>query len=255
MSLLAPSSSRPSFGQHVAGPALIVGAALVLLGAGLALGSQHAAPAGEACALPTGIRLADLDPGDAARIARRQLACSDLAHGRIAIDDYRAAIAAIDAAWTPAPAAAPRPAVVWASTVRGVSSEYTATSWSARQVLGPPDVYPSGGDNARAWASRAADAAEEWIEVGFDRAGAAQGIELYETFNPGAVDRVELITASGRRIPVQTAAARPTGELATRRTLTTRCTQEPVVAARVHLASAQVAGWNELDAIGLVPCP
>src|SRR5580658_4145055 len=43
--------------------------------------------------------------------------------------------------------------VEWASFVRDVSSEYSTDGWSARQALGPPDVYPADGDRPQAWAS------------------------------------------------------------------------------------------------------
>jgi hypothetical protein len=141
---------------------------------------------------------------------------------------------------------------VWASTVNGVSSQYTASSWSAAQLLGPPDVFPQSGDNAKAWASLGADDRDEWVDVGFDRAGSVSGVEIYETYNPGAVDRVELVTASGAVIEAQVAAASTAPSI--RRLASVSCTKEPVVAVRVHLASMRVAGWNELDAIGVVPC-
>jgi hypothetical protein len=33
-----------------------------------------------------------------------------------------------------------------------------------------------------------------------------------------------------------------------------RCTRERIASVRVHLDSKAVAGWNEIDAIGVVPC-
>jgi speckle-type POZ protein len=195
----------------------------------------------------------DLDAHDASLVTRRLLACSDREHGRITDDQYREAIAAIDKQWTPRPPVQPQPAIVWASTVRGFSSQYSTSSWSAAQALGAPNVFPGGGDNASAWASLGADDRDEWLEVGFDRPGSVSGVEIYETYNPGAVDRVELITQNGRIIETQPSALAPGGASA-RRIVTVECTREPIVAARVHIASMRVAGWNEIDAIGVVPC-
>jgi hypothetical protein len=256
MSLLQPelsslSVARPSTATKIAGPALFAGAALLLVGAGLALGSQHAPPPGD-CGLPAGVRLSDLDHHDARLVTRQLLACGDLEAGRITAERYLTTVTALDAEWArPQPIALP--AVVWASSVRGFSSQYSQGSWSAAQVLGPPDVYPAYGDNAKAWASLGADDRDEWIEVGFDRPGAISGVEVYETFNP-AVDRIELVTTTGRTIEAQASSAVAPGQGSMRRTASVGCTTEPIVAVRVHVSSVAVAGWNELDAIGVVPC-
>ena len=34
----------------------------------------------------------------------------------------------------------------------------------------------------------------------------------------------------------------------------TNCTNEPIAAVRINIASHLVEGWNEIDAVGLVPC-
>jgi hypothetical protein len=247
MNLLRPSAHH-TFIHKLVGPALLASTVLVFVGAGMALGTSHAPPAADPCALPAGVRLADLEHRDAALVTRRLLACGDLRFGRIDRDQYLSQITALDRQWT-APTDG-RPALVWASTVRGFSSQYSPDAWSARQVLGAPDVYPRHGDEPGAWASVAPDAGDEWLEVGFDHEGSVRAIEVYETFNPGAVDRVELIGASGRIIEV-----RPQRRDATGRTrIELACTAESIVAARVHVASARVTGWNEIDAIGVVPC-
>ena len=260
MSLLQPELSsphRPSTGSKIAGPLLAAGAALVLVGAGLALGTQRAPAidhAQDPCGLPAGIRLGDLDAHDSALVTRRLLACSDLRFDRITHDQYRTAVAAIDKQWNREEPAVARPQIVWASSVRGFSSQYSTGSWSAAQVLGAPNVYPAHGDNASAWASLGADDRDEWIEVGFDRAGSVSAVEIYETYNAGALDRVELITQSGRIIAAQPGGLAPSGATSARRSVNVSCTSEPIVAVRVHVASMKVAGWNELDAIGVVPC-
>jgi hypothetical protein len=188
MSLLTSTPREPVFGRRsagstIGGSALIVGAALVLVGAGFVLGTQRSpAPIADTCALPGGTELSDLDPHDASLATRRLLACNDLRFGRITHDEYRVAIATIDKQWTPAPA--PPPRIVWASSVRGFSTQYTASQWSAAQALGAPNV-PSPGDNANAWASLGADDRDEWLEVGFENAGRVNAVEIYETYNPG----------------------------------------------------------------------
>jgi hypothetical protein len=200
------------------------------------------------CALPG---IAQLEPHAQADAARHVLACRDLEHGRITAADYRKLLG-LDAP-------APTPAIEWASSVRAVSSEYNDTTYAARQVLGAPNVYPRSGDLAGAWASKQPDAGDEFIEVGFAHPTRARAIQIYETFNPGAVRSVEITTASGRREVVydnpnvgDTGIQIPPALI---QTVDLQCTSEPVAAVRVTLASGVVPGWNELDAIGLQPCP
>jgi hypothetical protein len=204
--------------------------------------------AGDGCELPAGASL--LDPQAQAAVAQHVLACRDLEHHRITVDDYKKLIGATRAQPT-------QPAILWASRVVAVSSEYNDTTWAARQVLGPPDVYPRHGDLGGAWASKEPDAGDEFIEVAFERPVRAQAVRVYETFNPGAVSQVELVTSMGRRIDStagRTIADRsPQG--ATVESFDLECTSEPIASVRLRLASGAVPGWNELDAIGIVPCP
>jgi hypothetical protein len=243
----------PVAGCKLSRPAVAAGLALLLIGAGFALGTERSASmAVDPCALPAGAQIRDLDSHDASLVTRRLLACSDLHNDRISVDAYRQTIAAIDKEWSTPPAPPPA-SIVWASTVRGFSSQYSPTSWSAHQALGAPNVFPGSGDNVSAWASLGADDRDEWLEVGFDQPRAISGVEIFETYNPGAVERVELITQSGRVIETQVAAIAP-GLASAKRTASVQCTSEPIVAVRVHVASVEVAGWNEIDAIGVVPC-
>lgn len=146
--------------------------------------------------------------------------------------------------------------VMWASSVLGYSTQYSAESWSAQEALGMPNVFPQHGDIARAWASLTPDDHAEWIELGYAQPRAVRAVEVFETFNPGAIDSVELITVSGRRIVLQGQAGVIDGRMgaAQKRTFETPCTSEPISAVRVNVASQVVQGWNEIDAVGLVPC-
>jgi hypothetical protein len=208
---------------------ILVGTSLVAFGLSTAvIGAKLVEQRGESCSVPPGVT----DPA----VAQHAMACRDLESGRITMVEYRLLIGL---------ELPPAPHIQWASSVRAVSSEYSPTSWSAQQVLGPPDAFTAG-DNPKAWASRDADAETEFIEVGFGRPAKLSGLEIYESFNPGATRTVELIGESGRRIAIA-----PTGSV---RELTFTCTDEPIVGVRITLASSQVAGWNEIDAIGAVSC-
>src|SRR5688572_13354609 len=104
MSLLHPVPHAPSTGHKVAGVALLAGAALLLVGAGLALGTQQSyAPAVDPCAMPAGTSIDTLGSRDATLVTRRLLACNDLRFGRITGGEYAAAIAALDKQWQSEP--------------------------------------------------------------------------------------------------------------------------------------------------------
>jgi hypothetical protein len=219
------------------------------------------------CALPGG--LAGLAPTAQTETARHELACQDLEHGRITRDEYRHVIGVVrerdNATSTPVAVTTPATeAMEWASRVIAVSSEYSSTDWSAQQVLGPPDVYPGYGDNPKAWASKEADAPTEFIEVGFARPTSLRELRIYETLNAGAISAIDVVTVSGKHAVTTTCGAgspnracswptaAPAG-IAQFMSFPVSC-DDPVVSVRVTLASAKVAGWNEIDAIGGVAC-
>lgn len=236
---------RPSTPARSHVPAILLGAAGLLLAGGV-VGARLTGDEPDGC----DVRTSGLDGQAKLLVARRVLACKDYEHGRISKPQYQHTIAQIDRAFD-APA---RGRVTWASSVLGYSTQYSETSWSAQQALGAPNVYPQHGDLAQAWASQSADGHAEWIELGYDTPVAASAVEIFETFNPGAVETVELITTSGRRIELRPASAQEPVSGARRLVIATPCTSEPIAAVRVNLASQAVAGWNEIDAVGLVAC-
>lgn len=227
------------------------------------------------CALPAGVTLADLQPAERADVTRRALLCADVEHGRITPDAYRAAIAALDAerdasADVDAVAtgtervihystkftypAEPRGAMVWAAGVRAMSSQYATESWSAAQVLGPPDVPSGNHDHVNAWASRGADDQEEFLEVSLHRPVRASAVHVYETFNPGSVTKIELIEEGGKRQVLVGQDLTDTSELGHLLRVQLPCTGELITAVRVTLDSQAIEGWNEIDSIGVEAC-
>ncbi len=251
--MLLPASSQPSFRRTL----LIGGLAASLVSitiASAALATQGPRITADPCAVD--IDVSSLSTRDQGLVARRVLACSDVTHSRISGAEYHQQIAAIDAAWTAprAPVFVAPPATQWASSVRGFSTQYTATSWAADKVLGAPDVFPAHGDNANAWASLGADDRDEWIEVAYAQPMHVSAVDVLETFNPGAVTAIELVTASGQRIVAYQGSPGAKGQSSNKLHVDVGCTTEPIIAVKLILGSTKVAGWNELDAIGLVAC-
>jgi hypothetical protein len=140
----------------------------------------------------------------------------------------------------------------WATTVLGFSSQYTATDWSAAQALGMPNTYPAYGDIATAWASVSANGQREFLELGYTNPEPINAVSIYETLNPGAVDKVSVRNPStGLWQEVWAGTAAPAGNTSRIFTVTFPLTSFPVDAVRIDINSIAVSSWNEIDAVGI----
>jgi hypothetical protein len=122
--------------------------------------------------------------------------------------------------------------------------------WSAVQATGAPDT-PAAGDIGAAWASKTADMGEVWLELDFDVAVTPGSLRIRETYNPGAVARVEAVLEDGTKETLWDGRAavdaaprwfEPPLKSATSRVRTIR----------IVLDTDRVPGWNEIDAVELV---
>lgn len=142
--------------------------------------------------------------------------------------------------------------VRWSTAVTDFSTQYANERNAAADVVGPPDVFPRSGDIDGAWASLQTDAGDEWITVRFATPTSAVAVVWAETFNPGAVVRVDDVSDPTAPVALWSGVAPAPGApvniaevtLASPRTLS---------AVRLVLDTRRVAGWNEVDAIGLIP--
>ncbi len=125
------------------------------------------------------------------------------------------------------------------------------TSWSIQQLLGPPDTAGFG-DIVTAWASASADGQAEWIIAHFEEEVSPSQLHIYETYNPGAVNKVSVFTPLGNEVVVWqgTDPTPPTSAGGTSKIPLQTIWRTKKV--KVYLDSPNVAGWNEIDAIGLL---
>lgn len=138
----------------------------------------------------------------------------------------------------------------WASQLVEQSSNWGgAADWHGEQALWAPNVFPLHADDTRAWASEDPDGGIEYVTVTFSTPVHAKSVLIVETFNPGAVMRVDDLTDGGATA-LWSGTASPASssrimrlDLAQPRTIDTL---------RVVLDTRRVSGWNELDAIGLI---
>jgi hypothetical protein len=83
----------------------------------------------------------------------------------------------------------------WASSVIGFSSQYSITSWSAAQALGPPNT-PNYGDYITAWAPSSRNGSLEYITLGYTTPVYASSITIVETDGNGFVYQVDVLDQS-----------------------------------------------------------
>ncbi|MBK9261976.1 MAG: hypothetical protein IPM54_19495 [Polyangiaceae bacterium] len=142
---------------------------------------------------------------------------------------------------------------VWADKVDGFSTEYGPENYGAKQAVGAPNVYPTSGDQPKAWAQSMMDADNEFIKVGFSTPIVAEAVWVFETFNPGAISKITVTAEDGDHVVYEsTPMKNGFGTCAHVLSVSTK-TCSPISAVRIDLDSKTVEGYNEIDAIGLIP--
>lgn len=136
----------------------------------------------------------------------------------------------------------------WAASAKA-SSEYQQDRWGAAQATGRPDTF-EGGDAHTAWASMDADSDSEWLELTYDTWVKPSMIRVHETFNPGAVAKIEGLDGTGKWHTLwegkDTVAEAPGWlEVAVKGGFACRVI-------RVTIDNDLDTGWNEIDAVELV---
>lgn len=134
------------------------------------------------------------------------------------------------------------------------SSHYTSLPYyTAYEALGEENVYPNYGDLEYSWASLTPDGQREFIVLGFETPQTIHTIEIFETYNPGAIDTVFIRNEStGEWRKVYSKPART--DLPPQARIFAIYFQETtflVDAIRLALNSPAVPGWNEIDAVAI----
>ena len=132
------------------------------------------------------------------------------------------------------------------------SSEYTDDSWSARQATGAADT-PEAGDIKTAWAAASADVEAETLVLVYAQPVNPTGVEIYESYNPGAVARIEVLDPNTDDwVVVWEGVADTAGEeiavFSPQLTPVDFATDQ----VRLTLDEPLIPGWNEIDAVKLI---
>lgn len=137
-------------------------------------------------------------------------------------------------AWQPAPV---------------VGNNPDAPNWGSDQIIGEPDTLTDG-DRSTAWASLEPDGGREWLEARFDDAVEPSAIVIRETYNPGAIIRVEAMDGK-RRYHTVWQGRDGAGKASPAEFVVPYDLGFPTDVIRITLDTSLVAGWNEIDAVAL----
>ena len=151
-----------------------------------------------------------------------------------------------------------------ATGTRVTSFRQRGLDWGPTQATGKPDT-PLMGDIVTAWASATPDGQTEWLELEYETSLTPVAIHVYESYNPGAVTQATLYGDDGTRRVIAAGSATTRAAAATRSSVPVpgsgtpaRVLRIPITGARLRtrrirldLDSPSVAGWNEIDAVGL----
>ncbi len=140
--------------------------------------------------------------------------------------------------------------VQWATKVIEFSSELTPVQYSAQQVLGKPDVLPSGGQNPNAWAPDK-PRRKEFLKLGFANPISIRQIAIAESHNPSAIFRVMVYDEAGREYLVNT--LNPKAVPLKGRMLNLFLEQTPykVASVKIEFDGAAVPDYFGIDAVAI----
>ncbi len=125
------------------------------------------------------------------------------------------------------------------------STQFGNISWCAAQATGAPDTADCG-DIGTAWASATSTGKDE-LRVFFPQPVVPTRLDIYETYNPGAITQVDLILPDGDLLPI-TNSAEPGAPCPGIMTLDIT-TEAAAIGAVIYLDQTITGNWNEIDAV------
>lgn len=139
----------------------------------------------------------------------------------------------------------------WASSATA-TSQYGDDGWSATQATGEPDTFDCG-DIRTAWASSSSTGVDA-LTVEFDTPVRASEINIYETYNPGSIVRVEISNTNTGLFVELPDSADPVDNTPCPGVFTLAVPEVDMLVDSVIIYVDQTIGgsWNEIDAVELV---
>jgi hypothetical protein len=122
--------------------------------------------------------------------------------------------------------------------------------WDTSQATGAPNTTGPG-DITTAWASASPDGQKEWLVLEYSSSVVPKAILVHETYNPGAIVKATHVPRWGKE-QVLWEGTDPTppsaGAGVSRLPVNTSVRTGRI---KIYIDSPAVAGWNEIDAVGL----
>jgi len=146
-----------------------------------------------------------------------------------------------------------QPIEQWASSATASSYFGTTDRWSPDQATGAPDTDECG-DYDTAWAS-AISTGEDWLEVTFDTAVEPTEINIYASYNPSAIVKVEVKDTDGAYHTIWEGEPELVDECPTITTFSVTAAGLKAKTVRISIDQSNHTGWDEIDAVQLVGTP
>lgn len=140
--------------------------------------------------------------------------------------------------------------VQWANKVIDFSSELTPIQYSAMQVVGKPNVLPSGGQNPNAWTPNR-PSRKEFIKVGFENPISIRQIAIAESHNPSAIYRVLVYDEADREYEINTLNPQSVPLKGRMLNIFTEKTPYKVAAVKIEFDGAAVPDYFAIDAVAI----
>ncbi len=140
--------------------------------------------------------------------------------------------------------------VQWASEVIEFSSELTPVQYSAKQLLGKPNVLPAGGENPNAWTPERANK-KEFIKVGYANPIKIRQIAIAESYNASAIFKVYAYDEQGTEYLINTFSPRAIPLKGRMLNVFMEETPYKVKAVKIELDGAAVPDYYSIDAIAI----
>ncbi len=135
------------------------------------------------------------------------------------------------------------------------STQYGDDSYSAAQTTGAPNT-PIPGDYSTAWAPGEQDAGEQTLELTYADSVVPGGVNIYESYNPGAVIGVEAYDEdAGEWVLLWEGEPEPVEERMTVFSPELDSVDFRTNLIRLTVDTDLVTGWNEIDAVELLGRP
>ncbi len=128
-------------------------------------------------------------------------------------------------------------------------------SWNATAALGPPNVDPECRDDTHAWASLSRSEVAT-LTVTFDESLWVSRVDVYQTFNPGQVSRIQLLGPDGDRTTVYEGVPEKSESCPVQGFRDGLALNHPVNSVTITVdQSVTGAGWAEIDAVSILGVP